>query len=137
LNPYDPPTTNSKSDKIDDSSNPAKPLLYFIGVFCLFQFVIALPTGLFVGPHILGVAIAMLVFGTTAIWLAHRPFDGFGRSATIGWGILAVLLILVAIGIEPPSTEDVAVLIFTGLVLLVVGAVPVIAIQKRPADFVS
>ncbi len=134
MNPYDSPKTDFSSNKINTLSNPAKPLLYIIGGFCLFQSVFVVPIGMFVGPQILAAGIAMLVFGTTAILLGRRRFDGFGRSATIAWGVSAILLILIAIGLEPPSTQDIGVLFFTGLVLLLIGAVPVIAIQNRPTN---
>ena len=88
-----------------------------IGGLCVVQCIILVPTGLFVGLHILVVGIAMLLFGVSAIWLGQRQFNSFVRLATIAWGVLATLVILAAIAIEPPTARDVGGLIFIGLVL--------------------
>ncbi|WP_413432614.1 hypothetical protein [Crateriforma spongiae] len=131
LNPYEP-TSTDRDPVSTHGKNPARPLLFMIGALCTLQGMFALPTGLFVGPHILGAAIAMLLFGATAIWLGIRQFDANGRIATITWGGLAILVLAAAIASEPPSVNDVAVLAFTALVLLIVVAVPAIAILNRP-----
>ena len=113
MNPFDPPTNSGESDGIRALTNPAKPLLYVVGAFGLLQGVIAMPVGLFTGPHVLGAAVAMLAFSSTAVWLGHRRYDRFGRYATTVWGVLAILLILVATGLQPPSMHDVAGIVIT------------------------
>ena len=130
LNPYDPPATDDDSDGTGVLSNPAKPLLYVIGAFGLLQGAIGVPGGLFVGPHILGAAIAMFAFGSTAIWLGHRQYDRFGRYGTITWGGLADLLILVATWLQPPMTQDVAGIVFIAFLLVVVVTVLIVAVWK-------
>ena len=112
-------------------ANPSKLLLYVVGAFCLLQGTIGIPVGLFVGPHILGAAIAMFAFGTTAIWLGGRQYDRLGRYGTIAWGCFAILLIVVATGLQPLSRQDVAGIVFIALLLLVVGSVLIIAVWKR------
>ena len=111
-------------------SNPAKPLLYVMGAFGLLQGVIGVPIGLFVGPHILGAAIAMLAFGSTAVWLGHRQYDRFGRYGTITWSGLAVLVVLVATGLQPPSVQEVAGIVFIAFLLVVFGTVLVVVVWK-------
>ncbi len=135
LNPYDPPRAEGVAPRTDAASNPVKPLLYVIGGFCVFQSTMMIPSALFVGLRFLSVGIVMLAFGVTAISLGRQRFSRFVRFATIVWGALATLLVLLAIAIEPPSTRDVVGLIFTAWILLVVGAVPLIAFQKTPVDF--
>jgi len=137
LNPYEPPENSDASNGSRTRSNPAKPLLYFLGVLGLLQGVVGVPVGLFVGPQILGVAVAMLTFGSTAIWLGHRRFDRFGLWATVAWGAFAVLLIVAATGLQPPSKQDLPGVVFFALLLILVAAVPVVAISKRPGSFVS
>ncbi len=137
MNPYDPPTANEDSDGTCTLTNPVKPLLYVIGAFGLLQGVIAVPVGLFVGAQVLGAAITMLAFGSTALWLGQRKYDRFGRYGTIAWGGLAVLLVLVATGLQPPSTQDAAAMVFIGLLLVVVGTVFVVAVWKQSGGPVS
>lgn len=130
MSPYDPPTTSDEFDETRAISNPAKPLLYVIGAFGLLQGVIGVPVGLFVGPHILGAAVAMLAFGSTAVWLGQRQYDRLGRYGTITWGGFAVLLILVATWLQPPSIQDVAGIVYIALVLVVVGAVLIVILCR-------
>lgn len=137
MNPYDPPTTDDDSDGTRVLSNPAKPILYVIGAFGLLQGVIGVPVGLFVGPHVLGAAIAMLAFGSTALWLGHRQYDRFGRYGTITWGSFAAILVLVATGLQPPKTQDAAAFVFIGLLLVVVSTVFVVAVWKQSGGPVS
>ena len=136
VKPYHPPTTNGDSDGDRATSNPAKPLLFFVGAIGLIQGVIGVPIGLFVGPHILGAAIASLVFGSTAVWLGRRQYDRLGRCGTIVWGSLAGLLVVVATVLQPPSIDDVAGLVFVALLLVVFGSVLLIAVWKRSDEFV-
>ena len=136
MNPFESPIIDENSAHFRAPSNPAKPLLYVSGAFGMLQGLFAIPVGLFVGSHILGAAVAMLFFGSTAIWLGHRRYDRIGRYATISWGVLAILLILGAIALQPPTMKDVAEIAFITLALLVVGTVSVAAAFKRPcSDF--
>ncbi|XZE33541.1 hypothetical protein SH501x_004327 [Pirellulaceae bacterium SH501] len=138
MNPsYHPPTTDDDSDGTRVLSNPAKPILYVIGAFGLLQGVIGVPVGLFVGPHVLGAAIAMFTFGSTAVWLGHQQYDRFGRYGTITWGGLAMLMILAATWLQPPTTQDVAGIVFIALLLVVVGAVFIVAVWKRSGGIAS
>ena len=98
------------------------------------QGLVAMPVGLFVGLHILGAAVAMLAFGSTAIWLGYRRYDAFGRYATITWAVLAILLVLVAIAMQSPTINDVAGNVFISLLLLMFGTVLLIAVWRRVAS---
>lgn len=137
MNPYGHSTTNCDSDDTRAQCNPAKPLLYVIGALGSLQGIIAIPVGLFVGPHILGAAVAMLGFGSTALWLAYRRYDRFGRLATITWGVLAIILLLVATILQPPSMFDVAGIVFILFMLLIVSVVLLVAVCKQADGFVS
>lgn len=134
MNPYDPPSTENTSTRIGAASNPAKPLLYLIGGYCLIQGVFMLPVGMFVGLHVLWVCIAMLALGVAAIWLGYQRFDSVVRAGTIAWGVLTTLLILAAIALDPPSMQAVPAWIFIGLLILLIGSVPLIAVRKRAVD---
>jgi len=137
LSPYKLPATDTESDGTCAVSNPAKTLLYVIGTFGILQGAIGVPVGLFVGPHVLFAAIATLSFGSTALWLGHRQYDRFGRCGTMTWGGLALLLILVATWVQPPSTQDVAGIVFIALLLVVIGTVLVMAVWKRSGECAS
>ena len=137
MNPYEPPANGDDSKRNPTRLNPAKPLLYFLGVFGLFLGFVGVPVGLFVGPQILGVAVTMLAFGATAFWLGHRRFDCFGRWATVAWGALAALLIVAATGLQPPSADELPGVVFFGLLLILVSAVSATAILTRPSRFNS
>lgn len=100
----------------------------------MLQGLFAIPTGLFVGLHIFGVAIAMFVFGALAIWLGRRQFDGFTRSATICWGMLAMIAIAAGIAEDPALLRSPIAIILLGLLLATFGSVPLIAFIKQPCE---
>ena len=79
----------------------------------------------------------MLAFGSTAIWLGYRRYDRFGHCATIIWGVLAILLIVGAAGLQPPSMQRPAEILFMALLMPVVGAVPIVAVLKGSSGFSS
>lgn len=136
-NPYGPPTNTSDLNRNEEARNPAKLLLFLVGALALVQGAAALLVGLFVGPHVLSVAAAMLAFGAAAIWLGRRRYDGFGRHATIAWGLLAIFAIAVASAVHPPSTQDFIGIIFFTLLLTMIGAISAIAVWRQPARFTS
>jgi hypothetical protein len=134
VNPYDPPGTESAEESIGPPSHPAKPLLYVIGGFGVFQSIGVVGAALFVRLEFLGLAALMFAIGATGIYLGRQRFTRLVRLGTICWGVSTILLILVAVVIEPPSAWDVAGLVFIGLVLLAVVGVTLVAFQNNPID---
>lgn len=134
LNPYTPPMTSSSAE-CQRLLNPARTLLFVIGAVCVIQGVLAIPTGLFVGFHILAVAIGMLAFGMSAIWLGRRHFDAFGRYATIVWGALAISVIVFGIVNDPPSSRNFLAIVLLGIIIATIASVPLMALIKRPINF--
>ena len=54
------------------------------------------------------------------------------RLTTIGWSVLAILLVLAVITIDPPSTRDVAEVGMAGLALIMVIAIATVAFRRQP-----
>lgn len=115
-------------------SNPAKLLLYPIGVLAILLAIVNLFATKTLGQ--VGTCIAILAIGVLAVSLAYRTYDRLNRWATILWGSATALVLFYACLIVdpigfPPSRHDYPGITIVTLLLAALIAVIWLASKKR------
>lgn len=115
-------------------SNPARPLLYALGLCGVIPGLVAIPAGLFAGPQLLVTGVILVVLSSLAIMLAGRRYGHVERCGTIAWSAVTLTVLAGATLWQPPSGRDTIGAVWVGLLLLMAAAVLMIAVRKPPAQ---